>query len=122
MRPRSFSVISVLTEPLYRSNHKPLKARKNQNELLLENDTLIFYLQNEHLSSYSNFTWLHVDLQQVKVRSIALAVAFSEQMCQVASTETYIDFIANLLYYIGGTPWKTGEVLWKNWNRLLYVS
>lgn len=30
--------------------------------------------------------WLHVDPQRVKVRSIALAVAFSEQMCQVAST------------------------------------
>jgi hypothetical protein len=29
---------------------------------------------------------LHVDLQRVKVRSIALTVAFSEQMCQVAST------------------------------------
>jgi hypothetical protein len=29
---------------------------------------------------------LHIDLQRVKVRSIAFVVAFSEQMCQVAST------------------------------------
>jgi hypothetical protein len=30
------------TQYLHRRNHKPLKARKNQNELLLENDALIF--------------------------------------------------------------------------------
>jgi hypothetical protein len=30
--------------------------------------------------------WLHVFLQPVKARSIAFTVAFSEQMCQVAST------------------------------------
>jgi hypothetical protein len=30
--------------------------------------------------------WLHIHLQRVKVRSIALIVAFYEQMCQVAST------------------------------------
>jgi hypothetical protein len=47
---------------------------------------LIFFLQNEHLSTSSNFTWLHLDLQRVKGRSIALTVAFSKQMCQVAST------------------------------------
>jgi hypothetical protein len=47
---------------------------------------LIFLLQNEHLPTCSNFTWLHVDLQPVRVCSIALAVAFSEQMYQVAST------------------------------------
>jgi hypothetical protein len=73
-------------EYFLRSNHQPLEARKNQNKLLLEEDALIFLLQNEHMSTSSNFTWLHVDLQRVKVRSIALTVAFSEQMCQVAST------------------------------------
>jgi len=47
---------------------------------------LIFLLQNEHLPTCSNFTWLHVDLQPVRVCSLALAVAFSQQMYQVAST------------------------------------
>jgi hypothetical protein len=74
------------TQYFHRRNHQPLEARKNQNKLLLEEDALIFSLQNEHLSTSSNFTWVHVDLQRVKVRSIALTVAFSEQMCQVAGT------------------------------------
>ena len=30
--------------------------------------------------------WLHIDLQRVKLRSITLTIAFSEQMCQVANT------------------------------------
>ena len=74
------------TQYLHRRKHKPLKARKNQNEFLLEDNALIFLLQNEHLPTCSNFTWSHVDLQPVGVCSIALAVAFSEQMYQVAST------------------------------------
>src|SRR5438874_1705812 len=74
------------TEYLHRRNHEPLEARKNQHKLLLEEDVLIFSLQNEHLSTSSHFTWLHVDLQRVKGRSLALTVAFSEQMYQVAST------------------------------------
>ncbi len=52
---------------------------------------MIFLLQNEHLSTSSNFTWLHVDLQRVKVRSIALTVAFSEQMCQQDQLSAAID-------------------------------
>jgi hypothetical protein len=82
---------------LHRRNHKPFKARKNQNKLLLEDNALIFSLQNEHLSTSSNFTWLHVDLQRVKVRSIALIVAFPEQMCQVASTGLLEAFSHSLL-------------------------
>ena len=85
------------TEYFHRSNHQPLEARKNQNKLLLEEDALIFLLQNEHLSTSSNFTWLHVDLQRVKVRSIALIVAFPEQMCQVASTGLLEAFSHSLL-------------------------
>jgi hypothetical protein len=30
--------------------------------------------------------WLHIDVQRVKIRSIALTIAFSEQMYQVANT------------------------------------
>ncbi len=38
------------------------------------------------ISSTIGWSELHVHIQRVKVRSIALMVAFSEQMCQVAST------------------------------------
>src|SRR5207253_11112074 len=67
------------TQYLRRRKHKPVKAGKNQNEFLLEDNALIFLLQNEHLPTCSNFTWLHVDLQPVRVCSLALAVAFSQQ-------------------------------------------
>ena len=77
------------TQYLHRRNHEPLEARKNQHKLLLEEDVLIFSLPNEHLSTSSHFTWLHVDLQRVKGRSLALTVAFSEQMYQVASTRSF---------------------------------
>jgi hypothetical protein len=33
--------------------------------------------------------WLHIDLQRLKIRSIALTIAFSEQMYQVAITGHY---------------------------------
>src|SRR2546423_8676855 len=88
------------TQYLHRRKHKPLKARKNQNEFLLEDNALIFLLQNEHLPTCSNFNWLHVDLQPVRVCSIALAVAFSEQMYQVASTASMAAlglFVATML-------------------------
>ncbi len=67
------------------STHEPLETRKNQNKLLLQEDASLSLLQGEHLFMPPNFTWLHVFLQPVKARSIAFTVAFSEQMCQVAS-------------------------------------
>jgi hypothetical protein len=46
----------------------------------------MFLLQCEHYSRPQILPWLHVFLQPVKARFITLTVAFSEQMCQVAST------------------------------------
>src|SRR5260370_12853646 len=37
-------------------NHEPLETRKNQNELLLQEDALLFLLQCKHLFTPSNFT------------------------------------------------------------------
>jgi hypothetical protein len=37
-------------------NHEPLETRKNQNELLLQEDRLLFLLQYKHLFMPSNFT------------------------------------------------------------------
>src|SRR4249920_1948183 len=37
-------------------NHEPLETRKNQNELLLQEDTLLFLLQCKYLFTPSNFT------------------------------------------------------------------
>lgn len=38
------------------STHEPLETRKNQNELLLQEDAWICLLQREHLFTPSNFT------------------------------------------------------------------
>ena len=71
------------TEYLHRSTYEPLEARKNQNEVLLQEDALIFCCTVSTYLHPQILPWLHIHLQSVKVRSIALTVAFSEQMCQV---------------------------------------
>jgi hypothetical protein len=38
------------------STHEPLETRQNHNELLLQEDALMFLLQCEHLFTPSNFT------------------------------------------------------------------
>jgi hypothetical protein len=38
------------------STHEPLETRKYQNELLLQEDALLFSLQCEHQFTPSNFT------------------------------------------------------------------
>jgi hypothetical protein len=62
--------------------------RKNQNELLLQKDALMFLLQREHLITPSNSTFDARLFATSEARFIALTVAISEQMCQVASTGT----------------------------------
>ena len=49
----------------------------------------MFLLHNEHIFTSSNLPWLHTHLQPVKACSIALKVAFPEQMYQVASTAPF---------------------------------
>jgi len=44
------------TEYAHRRTNKPLETRKNQNELLLQEDLLIFMLSGEHMFTSSNFT------------------------------------------------------------------
>jgi hypothetical protein len=44
------------TEDLHSSTYEPLETRKNQNELLLQEDALIFLLHSEHIFTTSNFT------------------------------------------------------------------
>ncbi len=44
------------TESLYINTYEPLETRKNQNELLLQEDALMFLLHNEHIFTPSNFT------------------------------------------------------------------
>jgi hypothetical protein len=44
------------TEYAHRRTNKPLETRKNHNELLLQEDALMFLLQCEHLFTPSNFT------------------------------------------------------------------
>src|SRR5258708_28538680 len=44
------------TEYAHRRSNKPLETRKNQNELLLQEDPLIFMLSCEHMFTSSNFT------------------------------------------------------------------
>lgn len=44
------------TEYVQMSTHELLETRKNHNELLLQEDALMFSLQCEHLSPSSNFT------------------------------------------------------------------
>jgi hypothetical protein len=68
------------------STHEPLETRKNHNKLLLQEDALMFLLQCEHLFTPSNFTLAARLFATSEGRSIAFMVAFSEQMCQVAST------------------------------------
>jgi hypothetical protein len=52
--------------------------------------------------------WLHTHLQPVKARSIALTVAFPEQMCQVASTGSFtaskVDWIRAAYHIPLGCP------------------
>src|SRR5437588_549405 len=43
-------------EDLHRSTYEPLETRKNRNELLLQEDALIFLLHNEHIFTPPNFT------------------------------------------------------------------
>ena len=43
-------------EYLHISTHEPLETRKNHNELLLQEDALIFLLHSEHICTPSNFT------------------------------------------------------------------
>ena len=38
------------TEYAHRHTNKPLETRKNQNELLLQEDALIFLLHSEHIN------------------------------------------------------------------------
>jgi hypothetical protein len=42
--------------PFVHINYEPLKTRKNQNELLLQEDALLFLLRCKHLFTLSNFT------------------------------------------------------------------
>jgi hypothetical protein len=44
------------TEDLHISTDEPLETRKNHNELLLQEDALIFLLHSEHLFTPPNFT------------------------------------------------------------------
>jgi hypothetical protein len=44
------------TQYLYMSTHEPLETRKNQNELLLQKDALIFLLQCKQIFAPSNLT------------------------------------------------------------------
>ncbi len=60
--------------------------RKNQNELFLEEDTLISTYKVSTCPHPQILSWLHIDVQRLKIRSIALTIAFSEQMYQVANT------------------------------------
>ena len=46
----------------------------------------MFVLHNEHILPTQILPWLRMDAQPVKGRSITLAVAFPEQVYQVAST------------------------------------
>jgi hypothetical protein len=43
------------TEYLHRRNHEPFEMRKNHNELLLQEDALIFLLHSEHIFTPPNF-------------------------------------------------------------------
>ena len=74
------------TKYAHRRTNKPLETRKNQNELLLQEDPLIFMLSCEHMFTSANFTLVHIHLQPMKAHSLLLTAAFSERMCQVAST------------------------------------
>ena len=44
------------TESLHINTYEPLETRKNQNELPLREDALMFLLHNEHIFTSSNFT------------------------------------------------------------------
>jgi hypothetical protein len=74
------------TEYAHRRTNRPLETRKNHNELLLQEDPLIFMLSCEHMFTSANFTPVHIHLQPMKAHTLLLTAAFSEQMCQVAST------------------------------------
>jgi hypothetical protein len=91
------------TESLHINTYEPLETRKNQNELPLQEDELMFLLHNEHIFTPSNLPWLHTHLQPVKACSIALMVAFPEQMCQVAST-TALGISAGRIQASTGNP------------------
>jgi hypothetical protein len=52
--------------------------------------------------------WLHVDLQRLKIDTIALTRAFSEQMAQVANTGTRLGKRALLRWYQDGSQCLAG--------------
>jgi len=68
--------------------HQPLETRKKHNELLLQEDALMFLLQCEHLFTPSHFTLVARLFATTEGSLSRFYGGFSEQMCQVASTTT----------------------------------
>src|SRR5213078_3920872 len=73
-------------EYLHISTHEPLETRKNHNELLLQEDALIFLLHSEHICTPSNFTLVAHPSATSEGSLHCSDGGFPEQMCQVAST------------------------------------
>ena len=62
------------------------ETRKNQNQLLIQEDALISCCRASTYLHPQILPCLNIQLQLVKTRSTALIVTFSEQMCHVAGT------------------------------------